>query len=438
MHQVLTLVLLLTGVASIRVKYDDTIPADKLGDIDEALKEADLDATCRLDIENEKLIIESPRWGTINAPEQEVGDKPILCRVISKDKPLVKLTDKTAVLSVFSTVRYMFKDEAGFKGNFLATVNKLRRSELSQRPFYIWIGEGGKVTEHLKAVQESAFCHPSAANFQEPSNHYLKPLAEYALFTHIKVPAFIYIDADAWFSDTSTSNEEMYLDIAPGTEAVFTQGRVKPHSILMNGGLHIIKNTDFGQTLVKGWWENRCGFTDQKALWRSAYNALNQSLPEFNYELPLMTGKTAGDYHLEHVIEYTKKGASFLKGQWSCKNGDCWHEGNRLKEPLQVGALLVLPAMKVPSANGPIRALIEDIVDKDDSVFICHAHSNHGAQPANPFLSWFGFGAEASQPSDSKIMSKSGKMRRAKTVGSGDEPNGCFAEKVCADGKCDP
>lgn len=198
----------------------------------------------------------------------------------------------------------------------------------------------------------------------------------------------MFLDADAWVSRFSAVEIERYLQIAPDAEIFFTQGRSKPRMVLMNGGMHILKNTAAALSLAEGWWSERCGVAydggrDQPSLWRTVFNLLQSwTNGEFKYDIGKMTGDKAREYALPHFKQQHREMAR--TGLWACPEGKCWN-GDHLKEPIKLDKLVILSQGSTTLPDGStVPGFHEDLGDKSAPTLVCHAKpGRHGASEPN-------------------------------------------------------
>lgn len=357
-------------------------------DLRSVLNDADLDALCQVMPTKVQMIISSESMATIHAPQQ-APKRPMLCRVAfaNSTKPG---PGKLALLEVVDSLDYLFYGQE-HKEHYLwwSLINKAAYAKRTGRDLYLWVG--GKVPETRKQSCD-----------EKASNHYLKPLASFALLSaQPALHGLLFMDADAWFRPTRKGDEvaqpESYMDMVPKADFVFTGGHQhKIFPILLNGGIYMVKNTHLGRKFLERWFALRCGAKDQGALWQAAFELL-RDVPgsKFTFDhSAFKTYKTANKYAFCHFRKnYHAVGHD---DHLACRDLTCWYYPwlseascrlsnlgllSQLVKPLQVGPMGIVPEVS-RHVNGTFApAMRHDFYHVHKPTLMCHI--THGDSDDN-------------------------------------------------------
>eukprot|EP00746_Dinoflagellata_sp_MGD_P147056 gnl/MRDRNA2_/MRDRNA2_79444_c0_seq2.p1 gnl/MRDRNA2_/MRDRNA2_79444_c0~~gnl/MRDRNA2_/MRDRNA2_79444_c0_seq2.p1 ORF type:complete len:413 (-),score=66.80 gnl/MRDRNA2_/MRDRNA2_79444_c0_seq2:110-1348(-) len=296
----------------------------------------------------------------------------VLCRVVPSEVTDVALRkEKVALLQAVMSAEDLLGGDGLRWAQFL---NRFTYAEKTGRTMFLWMGDGIINLEGLDARCQSIM----------HSNNHLKPLAFVALLRAEPVESFLYLDADAWFSEVSDrSLPEKYLEVAPAADVIFTQGHTtsvldRRGIALIDDGVAFVRNTDFGRKFSEMWWSFRCDGFDESSnssssLFRAAFQMLKESQINFHFsEEQFESYDGAHWYTLQHFKNVAYSSAT--PGPWDCVDKSCW-KSNILVMPIEVGQVLILPLTATKLGDGVVLpAVTQDIYRFDANVFICSYH----------------------------------------------------------------
>jgi hypothetical protein len=179
--------------------------------------------------------------------------------------------NRTAVMMLVDGLEYLQKED-----NFKAMLNKASYAFVSNRPFFVWIGNLNKDELNRRENRDvyESFGAPCLPEFSWNTMHYYKPISFLALFHKQKmvptVDSVMFLDADTAFTEhaferINNLRPEDYLDLSPQASLMGTQNF--NGQIVLNSGIMLVRNTTWSHDLCSLWWFTRCGKKDQRAIW---------------------------------------------------------------------------------------------------------------------------------------------------------------------------
>ena len=177
----------------------------------------------------------------------------------------------TAVMMLVDGLEYLQKED-----NFKAMLNKASYAFVTNRPFFVWMGNLNKDELNRRENQDvyESFGAPCLPEFSWNTMHYYKPISFLTLFRkQTMVPtvnSVIFLDADTAFTEyaferINNLSPEDYLDLSPQASLMGTQNF--NGQIVLNSGIMLVRNTTWSHDLCSLWWFTRCGKKDQRAIW---------------------------------------------------------------------------------------------------------------------------------------------------------------------------
>ena len=226
---------------------------------------------------------------------------------------------------------------------FKATLNKASYSYVSNRKFYIWIGDLNSAELNKRNYDShnedgmifGSKCIPNEKEVHVNTMHYYKPIAFLILLDILSSSkSFIFMDADTDFtqiaferikasSSTATAlGPETYLDLSPQASITGTQNM--NGGIVMNSGIMIVRETKASRDISALWWYARCGKKDQLALWLilfATFSAWTTPIsPELDAEQQFSyPGQIFYDYDAaknKGLMHFNKKGGTYIQNAW--------------------------------------------------------------------------------------------------------------------------
>lgn len=245
-------------------------------------------------------------------------------------------------------------------GNWEAFLNKASYCRRSGRRLFVWVGE-------LPKAQLGARHSVPWLNCREPPGNTLniyKAIALLAL-SEGKGRLFVYLDADAWFSDLAfehRASPEDYAALSPRAFLFGNQNRVGGPKIPMNGGVLIVRNSPAARRFLALWWWSRCGSHDQLPLWASLFAMWASTVDDFKFDSSLFS-------HYDDAHEFAIRLLADVAARVSPSSFDGGHFKTTgiLDAPLELPGVLLLP-----SASFRTLPALRSDVNASAPTFCCH------------------------------------------------------------------
>jgi len=294
-------------------------------------------------------------------------DHTMLCKVVAS-RARVLPEPKLAVITLANTWSYVLQEEKHKLRLWDGMVARLEYTELHGFQSYIWLGKlplsilGWREGDELPETN----CTEAGQGF-----HVMKALAALAAFELEKgLEAVVYMDADTIPANVTVTPME-YLEISPKADFIGTSNHHLP--ILMNGGVWILRNTPWGKRLMQKWWQNRCGFADQGALWHSLFELWAEEVKDFTYSKELFQDYGMARSRALRIVTDSSALQREARGSHLSCSGTCrevYKQSGCLSQALLLPHVLVLPV--VPHVVPPGRVFLPLQHHMGQAQWLCH------------------------------------------------------------------
>jgi len=314
------------------------------------------------------------------------GKKPkIHLETLHKEGPRLCLVNGTyddkntvAILMLVNSVEYLQEQ----LGNWLSFLNKAAYCYKTQRPLYIWIGDLDPSILDRRHIVPWLNCFEKT---KENTLNIYKTIAILATFKKRREIKYLrrsgpvmYLDADAWFSDTAFAavvSPESFLNVSSRAFLFGNQNRIGGPKIPMNGGVLALKDTARSRRFLALWFFSRCGLHDQLPLWATLFatwaidanTSIKTNTPHLFSEYTNMAQSQAILTLVANLPTFRRP--ILQRDPQNSYNGGNFEQTQLLDRPLELPGVLLLPSAPIPERALP--ALRSDF-DKSRPTFCCH------------------------------------------------------------------
>lgn len=281
-----------------------------------------------------------------------------------------------SVMMMVNSIEYLQQE-----GNWLAFLNKAAFCRATQRRLYLWVGDLPRELLDERRPVPWMNCEHSSGN----TLNIYKALAFLALFmSKVAANGVLYLDADAWFSDTAFYSKdavlEDYFQFGDNTAFLFgNQNRYGGPLIPLNGGLLAVRDSPAARRFLALWWWSRCGRHDQLPLWATLFATIAANAPDASFSISPTLFSTYNNAHLK-AVAVLAAAADRLRQESnlvdSSLDGGSFRTTRLIDRPLELpGTIIILPSAPIARSDSvdkpPLPALRSDI-NASAPTFCCH------------------------------------------------------------------
>jgi len=266
-------------------------------------------------------------------------------------------------------------------------LNKVAYCRATKRALYLFLG-----APEPRALDARHDDLPWLDCREPPGNtlHIGKTLAFLALFHGPEPDSALYLDADAWLSDSAFAGDASPEALAPDAQffgnqnQVWVSARRHGHRIIVNGGTLLARRGAWTSRFFALWWRGRCGSYDQLPLWATLFGRGPRRWTERMRSTRAATGVSRrsrrfstyadarcpheqGCVSAVHMLTHTGESLRAAAGLQDAYDGGTFWNTSRLDAPLSLPHVFLLPSARFRD----LPALTSDI-DSSGTTFICH------------------------------------------------------------------